>query len=126
MLMIRLLTIHQLLWRLSNKKHPEPHIDTCIGPAPDDSLFSFTINEQDVRTNGSAGGPDGLHPQHLKDLTGFSAKEGGQSLLKALKSLIMLILSGKTHITIRPPFLWCYFGCPAEERWRNSSDSSGL
>ena len=41
----------------------------------------------------SAGGPDGLTPQHLKDLTGPSAKEGGHSLLLTLTSFIQALSS---------------------------------
>ena len=54
--------------------------------------------------NGSAGGPDGLRPQHLKDLISPSANAGGQSLLAALASFLELVLEGKTPPSIRPYF----------------------
>ena len=60
------------------RKHPATHPSSCFNPSPDPALFTININVQDVRKaiisfpNGSAGGPDGLRPQHLKDLTGPS------------------------------------------------------
>ena len=54
--------------------------------------------------NGSAGGPDGLSPQHLKDMIGASAQGGGPALLRALTSLINVILQGKTPRAVRPFF----------------------
>ena len=46
--------------------------------------------------NGSGGGPDGLLPQHLKDLTGSSAWDGCVSLLTSLGGLLSLIQEGRT------------------------------
>ena len=86
------------------QKHPDRHPDRCFGPAPDPDLFSVTITEEDVKRaitsfpNGSAGGSDGLRPQHLKDLIGPSANEGGVVLLRALTSLVSL----KTPSQIQP------------------------
>ena len=56
--------------------------------------------------HGSAGGPDGLRPQHLKDLIGTSAIEGSASyqLLTALSSFANLVLEGRTPPSIRPAF----------------------
>jgi hypothetical protein len=51
---------------------------------------------------GSGGGPDGLLPQHLKDLTGPTAGDGGVSLLSSLVGLLTLILEGRTPQAIRP------------------------
>ena len=48
------------------------------------------------------GGPDGLLPQHLKDLTGPTAGDGGVSLLSSLVGLLTLILEGRTPQAIRP------------------------
>ena len=48
---------------------------------------------------GSAGGPDGIHPQHLSDLTSASAERGGRELLSALTSFCNFVVSGLT-----PPF----------------------
>ena len=54
--------------------------------------------------NGSAGGPDGLRPQHLKDLTGSSAGDGGPTLLATLTAFVNLVLLGGTSPSIRPYF----------------------
>ena len=51
--------------------------------------------------NGSAGGPDGLRPQHLKDMTNSSNTEAS-SLLTALASFSTLVLEGKTPPAIHP------------------------
>ena len=50
----------------------------------------------------SAGGPDGLRPQHLVDLTSASAERGGRELLTALSSFILHILEGNTPSSIQP------------------------
>ena len=66
-------------------------------------LFFFLMNKL-IHSNGSAGGPDGLRPQHLKDMISASANSGGEALIEALSSFISLILSGQTPIAIRPYF----------------------
>ena len=52
--------------------------------------------------NWSAGGPDGLRPQHLKDLLGLPGRSSG-SLLAALTSFSNLVLKGLVP-SIRPYF----------------------
>ena len=65
-----------------HQKHPPPHPDTRLPPPPEDSSLVLLIMEEAVATairsfpNGSAGGPDGLSPQHLKDMIGASAQGG--------------------------------------------------
>ena len=92
------------------EKHPEPHPDSVYMQPPHHESFSFPITEgtiiQTIRLfpNDSAGGPDRLRPQHLKDLTGAPAGEGGNILLRSLTSLITLILGGNTPKSIRPYF----------------------
>ena len=54
--------------------------------------------------NGSIGGPDGLRPQHLKDMTGSGSGEGGHQLLKVLPMSINIILRGDTPDFIIPFF----------------------
>lgn len=69
---------------------------------PEAELFTSIVTEEDVRRafpSGSAGGPDGLRPQHLKDLIGPSATVGGPLLLSALTSLVNLqplVVNGRT------------------------------
>ena len=73
-------------------------------------MFSASFTAEPVRKaivsfpNGSAGGPVGLSPQHLKDLTGPSANEGGEILLNSITSLVTLILKGNTPNQIHSYF----------------------
>ena len=53
---------------------------------------------------GSAGGPDGLRPQHLKDMIGSEEEGGGPQLLRALTSFTNLILEGKASPNACPYF----------------------
>ena len=92
-------------------KHPPPHPHSQIPPPPpEDSTPSTTISVEAVTKailsfpNGSAGGPDGLSPQHLKDLISASAEKGGRDLLWALTSFVNFVLSGKTPPPVRPTF----------------------
>ena len=93
------------------RKHPEAHPGSFIMPPPDPSLFLFSISQSTISKvissfpNRSAGELDGLSPQHIKDLTGPSAGEGGLLLLRALTSLVSLILTGDTTVSICPHFL---------------------
>lgn len=90
-------------------EHPDPYHDHSFIPVSEAEMFSTTITEENVRRaiisfrNGSTDGPDGLWPQHLKDLIGLSANEGGAILLRGLTSLVTLILNGKT-----PDQIWPY------------------
>ena len=45
----------------------------------------------------SAGGPDGLRPQHVKDMVGAVAGEGGLVLAKALTGFINMVLEARLH-----------------------------
>ena len=91
-------------------KHPTPHPDSSIPPPPQEPIPSTSVTEEEVLQairsfpNGSASGPDGLRPQHLKDMTGFSAETGGRTLLRALTSLLNLIVDGKTPTSVHPFF----------------------
>ena len=92
-------------------KHPSPHPDSVIPPLQVQfQSISISVTKEDiiraVRSfpNGSAGGPDGLRPQHLKDVTGHSAVDGCQALLPALTSFVKLILEGRTPSSIAPFF----------------------
>ena len=71
-------------------KHPAAHLNTKIPTPPDASNVPVPIAEEEVTRavrsfpNGSSGGPDGLRPQHLKDLISVSAERGDRDLLSAL------------------------------------------
>jgi hypothetical protein len=51
---------------------------------------------------GSSGGPDGLRPQHLKDLTSKGAGPAGEYLIEALTDVLNLILAGNVPQDIVP------------------------
>ena len=53
---------------------------------------------------GSAGGSDGLWPQHLKDMIGPATDSSQQTLPPALMSLKDLVLNDNTPASIRPYF----------------------
>ena len=81
-------------------KHPFPHPDTQIPPLEEGFTLPTPVSEEVVAKtilsfpNGSAGGPDGLRPHHLKDLTSASAERGGKELLRALATFVNLVLKG--------------------------------
>ena len=92
-------------------KHPPPHPDSVVMPLHVDlQPPSISVNEDDIVRairsfpNGSAGGPDGLKPQHLKDMIGPSAVDCSQALLPALASFIELVLEGRMPPSIMPYF----------------------
>ena len=91
-------------------KHPPPHPNSCIPPVPEEFAPAIQVSEEEIAhaissfPNGSSGGPDGLRPQHLKDLISTSAERGGRELLRALTSFVNLVLDGKTPPSARPFF----------------------
>ena len=54
-----------------------------------------------MRSGPSQTGPDGLSPQHLKDMI---RPDGGAALTSALARFVSLVLEGKIPLTIRPFF----------------------
>ena len=91
------------------QKHPAPHPQSSI-PQPPERLSFPPVTEGEIAQaiksfpNGSAGGPDGLRPQHLKDLIATGAGVGCEALLCALVPFIELVLSGNTPVSIRSFF----------------------
>ena len=90
------------------EKHPLPHRDSAELPTSAGSDVSpIQVSAEEVAKAissfpcGSSGGPDGLHPQHLNDMTGSSAAGGGQMLLQSLTSFINFILSGEVTHSVR-------------------------
>ena len=57
-----------------------------------------------AQLNGSAGGPDRLQPQHLKDMTSKIVDPEDSPLLSALCDFCSLVLQGNTPVCIRPFF----------------------
>ena len=98
-----------------HQKHPPPHPASVIPPRPQPPLGVPTgplvaVSEEEVACaiqsfpNGSAGGPDGLRSQHLKDIINPSANDGCQALLSYLTLFIKLVLEGDVPVSARPYF----------------------
>ena len=89
-------------------KHPAPHPGTCFPSPPVSADLSFQVTPHDVLAairsfpNGSAGGPDRLLPQHLKDLVQDDQDES--LLLSALTEFCILVLQGDIPLEVRPVF----------------------
>ena len=90
-------------------KHPARHPDSSIPPLADPmDLPIITVSEEEIIRairsfrNDSAGGPDGLRPQHLKDMTIPATTGGAQALISALSRFITVVLQGKTPTSICP------------------------
>ena len=90
------------------ERHPSPHPDSEISPIDEEVSTIVTVSEEEVSRGissfrkGSAGGPDGLRPQHLKDMV--SVASSSQVFLPALTAFVQLMLEGRT-----PTFIRTYF-----------------
>ena len=76
------------------EKHPLPHPDSVFPQVSSQDLpMPVQVAEDEVARAicsfpcGSAGGPDALRLQHLKDMTSKSALGGGQILLQSVTFL---------------------------------------
>ena len=84
--------------------HPSAPVDRRVPPAA--SVAALQVTQLEVKQaiasfpNGSAGGPDGLRPQHLKDLV--AGGDGAEALLEAITELINIMLAGRVPLVIRP------------------------
>ena len=78
---------------------PVPNSDTCLLLQQYDIMSAIKSFRP-----GSAGGPDGLRPQHLKDLTNTSTGDAGQRLLCRLTEFTNLCLTGRVPAVIQPVF----------------------
>ena len=89
-----------------NKKHPPAHPGStyfsCCSAAARHLSGQSHRSQKTVMSflAGSAGGPDGLLPQHLKDLVSPTLREVGASLA----SFVSLLISGNVPHTITPFF----------------------
>ena len=91
------------------KKHPPAHHDTSIPPLGEEPSTTAVSEEEIINAirsfpNGFAGGPDGLRPQHLKDMIRPTTDDGGAALVSALAQFVTLVLAGKTPLSICPFF----------------------
>lgn len=90
------------------EKHPVPSAPAQLPEPPSSVDSNVSVCEDSVRLallsfpNGSAGGLDGLSPQHLKDLTTTPSGDAGSALLKELTALINLMLTGRVNVEIIP------------------------
>ena len=84
--------------------HPPMPTDRRAPPAL--SAAAVQVTQAEVKEaitsfpNGSAAGPDGLRPQHLKDL--IAGGEGSETLLEAITEFINIVLAGRTPATVCP------------------------
>ena len=64
------------------QNHPSPHPGSSIPPQPSQPSVMLAVSAVEIAEaitsfpNGSAGGPDGLRPQHLKDLINTGSGSG--------------------------------------------------
>jgi len=93
--------------RKLQEKHPLATLDGSTLPLPQsDNILSVT--ELEVRKAvmsfpaGSSGGPDGLRPQHLKDL--LNCREAGSDLLTTLTAFVNMLLAGRCPSVVAPIF----------------------
>ena len=116
--------LNEETWAALKAKHPPPHPSTVIPPPPKESTSTSPISEAEVAQaicsfpNDSAGDPEGLRPQNLKDLVSASAERPGKELLSTLTSFINLVVSGKTPHEARSTF----FGASLIALWKKGEE----
>ena len=94
--------------RSKHPAHATSVTQSCVS-TPKNNVC-LCLQQADILTSiksfipGSAGGPDGLRPQHLKDLTSASTGDAGQRLLARLTEFTNLCLSGHVPAVIQPVF----------------------
>ena len=82
------------------ERHPSSDDDPALSPPREDIHPTPTISSEGIRKAilsfpaGSAGGPDGLTPDHLKSLVSLSMGEGGRNLLNALRDFASHVAGG--------------------------------
>ena len=92
------------------EKHPGMHPESRIPSPPEEFIPLPDVSEEEVASairafpRGSAGGPDGIRPQHLLDLTSNSAERGGKDLLHALTAFANFVLRGDILQAVKPVF----------------------
>ena len=89
------------------EKHPpaSSNLSDLPAPRPDNCL---SVDEAEVRQAilsfpaGSAGGPDGLRPQHIRDL--LLCQEAGTDFLSALTDFVNVVFAGRCPVDVAPIF----------------------
>ena len=93
------------------EKHPPPPSNFCFNVPSPSNISTFSPSPADIEKVihsfpvGSAGGLDGLRPQHLKDMIGKCNGEVRVKLLDALVDLVSVLLSGNVPESVCP---WLY------------------
>jgi len=88
-------------------KHPSASLDPVDLPPPSQA-GCLLVDENEVRRavlsfpSGSAGGPDGLRPQHIRDM--LLCREAGSDFLTALTAFVNLVLAGGCPADVAPVF----------------------
>jgi len=89
------------------EKHPVSPLKAPV-LATSQQSHCLLVAESEVRsavlsfTAGSAGGPDGLRPQHIRDM--LLCREGGSELLSALTAFVNMVLAGSCPKNVAPVF----------------------
>ena len=90
------------------ERHPAAPTGISLPPAPENDETHIPVTTDSVKKAilsfpaGSAAGPDGLKPGHLKSLIG--AVEAGNRLLESITKLVNFVLKDKIPEDIRPIF----------------------
>ena len=110
------------------EKHPVTHPDTVIPPTP--NPIPVQVDPVSVARairsfpSGSAGGPDRLRPQHLKDLLQTAGDEDSR-FQQSLASFCALVMVGSAS-DCAPLLFWCSPGGAGEEVRRGAPDCCRL
>ena len=100
------------LANVMRQKHPE-RLTTEITAEAEQTAAAIIASRKQVIDAirsfswASAGGPDGLRPSHLKQMTGREASDGTEKLLDSLLNFTNLCLSGHVPSQIQPEFFGC-------------------
>jgi len=86
-------------------KHPAPLSDRGSIPDPQPTVAVEMTEEEVIRAvrsfpTGSAGGPDGIRPQHILEMV--SCRESGSELRSALTGFVNYLLQGHIHPQVSP------------------------
>ena len=93
---------------LLRDKHPPPRQPYSSIPPQDNNSIGMEVTSSDVIDTirsfpaGSAGGPDGLRPQHLKDLLLSRSGMGATHLLDAVTHFTNFVINGNVLQEARP------------------------
>ena len=109
-------------------KHPLRHPDTSLPLPIEDPPIISPLSEREILKAirsfpcGSAGGPDGLRPQYLKDLTSASAERGGKELLWCPCFLYPACYGRKHPLSSSALFLSSLSDPSKEKGWRHKTN----